>query len=181
MSYTAFLEENGWVLTDLNYNNLDIDNTIFFGHVTEPNQRHTKGLAQYLINTNQVRLLDDNNVNRLLVSAVFDEHTYSISMMMPQLVNYVNWIPLDYSYRHFNGDALTNRFFKQHKLDLEYNGQHRLNVADSVKKAMYDKINNLKQQYDWDYQKLVKNFLEPDLKIYLGTVEKYNNTNLDVL
>ena len=177
-SYSSFLDSNGWVETDLFYNDLDLDNTIFFGHITDPNTRHTKGLAQYLINTNQVSLLD-NKLSHLLVSGVFDEHCYSIHMMIPHLVNRVHWIPLDYSWRHFDGNYLTNYFFKKNGLDLQYNDTNRANVAGPDKKELYSRINLLKEQHNQDYQKLVKNFLEPDIKLHSHAVDVYNHINLD--
>lgn len=176
-SYRAFFESAGWTKTDLFYNELDLDNTVFFGHITEPNQRHTRGLAQYLLNTNQVPLLYQD-VSHLLISGVFDEHCYSIHMMIPHLVDRVHWIPLDYEYKHFNGTSLTNRFFKTHNLALHYTDSNRLNVADGKKQSIYKRINELKLVHDQDYQKLVKNFLEPDIKLHSSAVDMYNNIDL---
>lgn len=180
MSYSTFLENNGWTKTDLFFNDLDVDNTIFFGHITEPNKRHTRGLAQYLINTNQVSLLD-SSVSHLLVSGVFDEHCYSVHMMLPHLVNKIKWIPLDYSHDKFDGNHLTNMFFKENGINLHYSDADRLNVADEQKILMYSKIDNLKLKYNQDYQKLVKNFLEPDIKLHSDAIHLYNQVNLDVI
>lgn len=177
-TYGAFFESNRWTKTDLFYNNLDIDNTVFFGHISEPNQRHTRGLAQYLINTNQVPLIN-HELSHLLISGVFDEHCYSIHMMIPHLINKVHWIPLDYQHRHFDGTFLTNRFFKQHNLNLHYNDTDRLNVADGKKQFIYKRINELKLKYDQDYQKLIKNFLEPDIKLHSSAIDMYNHIDLD--
>jgi hypothetical protein len=151
---------------------------VFFGHITEPNRRHTKGVAQYLQVTNQSKLLH-NEHSRLLVSGVFDEHCYSIHMMIPHIVDRVHWIPLDYSYRHFDGTFLTNRFFKKNNLDLHYDGTNRLNVASETKQAIYERIEGLKLTYNHDYQKLVKNFLEPDIKLHSHAIDMYNHINLD--
>lgn len=176
-TYGAFFESNGWTKTDLFYNELDLDNTKFFGHITEPNQRHTKGLAQYLINTNQVPLIN-HELSHLLVSGVFDEHCYSIHMMIPHLIHRVQWIPLDYTWRHFDGTFLTNRFFKENNLNLYYNDTNRLNVADAKKQFIYKRINELKIHHNEDYQKLVKNFLEPDIKLHSDIVDQYNHIDL---
>ena len=180
-TYADFFEKHGWVKTDLFYNDLDLDNTIFFGHITEPNHRHTKGIAQYLLNTHQMNLLD-HELERLLVSGVFDEHCYSIHMMIPHLVDRVNWIPLDYTSaynKNNNGDSLTNDFFKKHNLNLRYLPSDRLNTADLPRLAVYNRINELKVKYNEEYQKLVKNFLEPDLKLYNNTLDMYYQMELE--
>lgn len=178
MSYGTFLGDAGWTRTNLFYNDLDLDNTIFFGHVTEPNSRHTRGLAQYLDVTEQTELLD-SPLARVLVSGVFDEHCYSINMMMPHLVDRIHWIPLDYtSWRHNNGDFLTNRFFKENGLNLNYSGENRINVASINKRHLYTQIENLKVKYNADYQKIVKNFLEPDIKLHSTAYLYYNNLGL---
>jgi len=100
-------------------------------------------------------------------------------MMIPHLINKVHWIPLDYQHRHFDGTFLTNRFFKQHNLNLHYNDTARLNVADGKKQFIYKRINELKLKYDQDYQKLIKNFLEPDIKLHSSAIDMYNHIDLD--
>lgn len=166
-------------MINLNYDLDDIADPVFFGHVTEPNQRHTKGLARYLTLSKQTKLIDDPKVRRLLVSGVFDEHCYSINMMIPTLVNRVHWIPLDFSWRHFDGDFLTNRFLKQQGVNLPFDTIQRQNVATPASRQLYDKINAAKSEYDSDYQHLVKNFLELDIKLHVYAVDLYNHTNLD--
>jgi hypothetical protein len=126
-------------------------------------------------------LIDNLEFNKLLVSGVFDEHCYSISMMIPTLVDRVHWIPLDYSWQHFNGDYLTNLFFKQNKLNLHYNGLDRQNVADTYKRSLYNKIDSLKLKYNNEYQKIVKNFLENDIKKYVQAIDFYNHIDLDAI
>ena len=177
-SYGTFLADAGWVRTDLFSDSLDLDNTIFFGHITDPNVRHTKGLAQYLLNSDQIDLLS-SPLAKVLVSGVFDHHCYSINMMIPHLINRVHWIPLDYKWRHFDGDFLTNRFFKQNQLDLHYSGKGRINVADERKNSMYAQIQTLKDQYSVAYQDIVKNFLDIDIKFHTNAIDYYNHINLD--
>jgi len=178
LSHGNFLRDAGWTYTNLFSKDLDLDNSILFGHISEPNARHTRGLAQYLIVIEQTDLIN-SPLARLLVSGVFDEHCYSINMMIPHLIDRVHWIPLDYKWRHFNGDFLTNRFFKQNGLDLHYSGENRINVADARKKLMYARIAQLKDRYNVDYQKLVKNFLEIDIKYHTNAIDYYNHINLD--
>jgi len=100
-------------------------------------------------------------------------------MMIPHLINRVHWIPLDYKWRHFDGDFLTNRFFKQNQLDLHYSGKGRINVADERKNSMYAQIQTLKDQYSVAYQDIVKNFLDIDIKFHTNAIDYYNHINLD--
>ena len=103
-------------------------------------------------------------------------------MMIPHLVDRVNWIPLDYTSaynKNNNGDSLTNDFFKKHNLNLRYLPSDRLNTADLPRLAVYNRINELKVKYNEEYQKLVKNFLEPDLKLYNNTLDMYYQMELE--
>jgi hypothetical protein len=181
MTYSTFLESNGWNEINLFENDLDFDNLVIWGHLTEPHSRHTRGVEQYL-KLNPDLDISNPSIAKMLVSGVFDEHTYSLHMMLGKIMQYpIHWIPLDTNIIKYNayptpceeliGDDLTNDFFKEHNIELEINQSYRLNV--SVDRSLRIKIDHYKELYHDNYQKLVKNFLEPDLLLYNNVVNQY--------
>ncbi len=179
-THTTFLINNGWAEINLFENNLNLANYVLWGHITNPHARHTKGVSKYLIDNPD---LDINNpiIGKMLVSGVFDEHTYSLSMMLSSIWHLpIHWIPLDVEITKWNrypvepeilvGDDLTNEFFKEHNLDLVITKNDRLNIGSNTVNSRLQ-IDNLKEKYVDNYNKLVKNFLEPDIILYNKTVE----------
>ena len=181
MTYSTFLARHGWTEVNLFENHLDLDSMILWGHITDPHQRHTRGVAKYLKDNTNIDI-NDLVIGQMLVSAVFDEHTYSLSMMLGTLWHLnIHWIPLDTEITQWHpyptpqqklsGDDLTNLWFLEQGIDLKITLQDRLNVSNA--KPLYKMINQYKEEYDVNYQKLVKNFLEPDLILYNRTVDYF--------
>jgi len=184
-TYSALLIRAGWQKINLFENNLNFNDYILWGHLTNPQARHTKGVSQYL------KLNPDININdpvvaKMLVSGVFDEHTYSISMMLgPLRFLPIYWIPLDVTikdYNHpefaelqasYNGDELTNNFFKENDINLSVSSADRRNVSGESEKNLQDQIDQCKLKYHNNYQQLIKNFLEQDILLYNATVKKF--------
>ena len=185
LTYSNLLERNGWEQIDLFDSNIRYSDYLLWGHLTEPNTRHTKGVSQYLIMNPDIDL-SNPGINEMLVSGVFDEHTYSLNMMLGSLFSLpIYWIPLDATIRNFNhpgsrdqlvicdGDALTNNFFMEHDIDIKVTLSDRRNEATKEERQIRDRINEWKQVYNNNYQKLVKNFLEPDILEYNETLKKF--------
>ena len=181
MTYSEFLKRHGWQEIDLFENNLNLNEMILWGHLTEPHHRHTRGVEQYLL-SNSIYFRDEK-IEKLLVSGVFDEHTYSLSMMLgPLWYLPIHWIPLDAKIKNWhqsvrppvelNGDDLTNLFFQEQGIDLKITLEDRLHVSTNFK--IRDYIKDLKEKYNNNYQKLVKNFLQQDLMLYTKIVGDYN-------
>jgi hypothetical protein len=131
--------------------------------------------------------VQEEKIEKLLVSGVFDEHTYSLSMMLGSLWHLpIHWIPLDATItkwnqfpeppQELNGDDLTNLFFQSQEIDLKITLQDRLHVSTDFK--IRDYIKQLKEKYHTNYQKLVKNFLQQDLMLYAKTVNDLNKKYL---
>jgi hypothetical protein len=156
-TYGEFLSKHGWkymMLTDEAFN-LDLTKCVVWGHLTEPFQRHTKGIVEYLRQHPDLDI-DDPNIAKLLVSGVYDCHTYTVSMIYASIMHLdITWIPLDHkivnyltpSHATMSGDDLTNDFFKEHNLDLRITAEdHRWRLTGDPKEvAMRDKINGLKE------------------------------------
>ena len=181
MTYSTLLKKHGWQEINFFENDLDYSKFVLWGHLTEPNVRHTNGLVQYLKLNPDINI-DDQTVAKMLISGVFDEHTYSLNMMLGALFSLpIHWIPLDVSiidYRNvdnkvYNGDDLTNEFFKENNIDITISIKDRLNVSNSYDAMLKDQVREYKQVFDENYQKILKNFLEPDILLYTRTLKKY--------
>lgn len=185
MTYSEFLKRHGWKEIDLFDNDLNLNEMILWGHITDPHHRHTRGVEQYVL-ANSINVQEEK-IEKLLVSGVFDEHTYSLSMMLGSLWHLpIHWIPLDATItkwnqfpeppQELNGDDLTNLFFQSQEIDLKITLQDRLHVSTDFK--IRDYIKQLKEKYHTNYQKLVKNFLQQDLMLYAKTVNDLNKKYL---
>jgi hypothetical protein len=161
-TYTEFLTKHGWETYNLFENSFNLDEMFLWGHITDPEKRHTRGVAQYLKRNEDI---DVNLHSKLLVSGVFDEHTYSLNMMLGDLIKKIHWIPLDINSK-LTGDDLTNLFFSEYNLDLRITDADRRNVSTQRWVDTQNLIDEFKLKYNANYQKLVKNFLEPDILLY---------------
>ena len=153
----------GWTKEDLFNPQVDLAQLKFFGFLRHPNTRHTMGIVEYLHRTKQQELLDNPNINKLFVSAVFDEHSYNIHSLVPsEIIQRTNWFVLDHDY--YNYEQLVRNFLKQHNVDLP--PVPRLNTSSARDKQLQTKINELKVKHHNSHRKLAKNFLGSDLRLY---------------
>lgn len=163
MSWSRALGAMGWEEQDLYIPRQPLDDLVFFGLLREPDQRHTQGLAQYLKNERLEHLLQDEFFQRILVSAVFDEHTYNIHSLVPShIIQRTNWFVLDDQY--YDYEQLVRNFLQQHNVALP--PVPRINVSSSRDKQLQTQINELKVKHHDSHQKLAKNFLGSDLRLY---------------
>lgn len=184
-THGTFLQKNGWEKHNLFENRLDLSNMVMWGHITNPEHRHTKGLAMYIRAGRSGRInIDDPKIAEILVSGVFDEHTCSINMMLGALMRYpIHWIPLDVTITNFlvsppvqmKGNDLTNSFFNEYNLNLQVTESDTKNTLAPGEAILREKINKCKEIYNLGYQQIVKNFLEPDILLYNKTVQYYRD------
>jgi hypothetical protein len=167
-SWSKTFTDLGWRCEDLYHPSKPLGEFEFFGFIQDPDQRHSSGIAQYIHNERLERLLESTDYQRLCVSAVFDEHSYSIHSTMPSAVlDSATWFVMDHEY--FDYETLVRNFLKSHGIDLP--PVPRLNQSSPAKKLMVQKINDLKKQYPEQHAKLAKNFLGSDLKLYRTVVQ----------
>jgi len=186
ITHNTFLAAHGWDYVNLFDPLLDLSQYKIFAHITDPEVRHTKGITQYL-RLNPDISLDNPQVAKLLVSGVFDEHTYSVSMMLGPIWDLpIHWIPLDATIkdhqpyepfdpnRHlYSGNDLTNQFFKENGLDLVIERDRRMNVATADELELRKQIEHYKKVYETNYHSLQKNFLERDIVQYRQVIDQY--------
>jgi hypothetical protein len=163
MSWSHTLDQMGWEEQDLYIPRQPLDNLEFFGLLREPDHRHTLGLVQYLKNENLEHLVDDEFFQRILVSAVFDEHTYNIHSMIPSdIIQRTTWFIMDH--QHYDYHNLVRNYLRQHNIDLPQ--VPKINVSSARNKQFQMRINELKVKHYNSHQKLAKNFLGLDLRLY---------------
>jgi hypothetical protein len=126
------------------------------------------GIVEYLCKTNQRQLLNDEKVNRLFVSAVFDQHSYSVCQMIPDsILDRTTFFALDQTY--YNYETLLKNFLDEHGVQLTQDIP-RLWAAEQDKREMRTQLDSLKLQHLEDNAYLVKNFLDRDMILYRQTL-----------
>jgi hypothetical protein len=172
-----------WDKVNLVHDKIDLDCVKIWAHISNPETRHTKGLSTYLMPHNDIDFRSPV-IGKLLVRGVFDEHTYSIHMLLAHhLHRPIHWIPIDQEFiewnRHpsvrktLNGDDLTNMFFADNGLDIAITPGTRSNRAKQEELEIREQITHWKQVYNEEYQKLIANFLDADIALYTKVVENY--------
>ena len=163
-SWQHEFENLGWTRDDLYNPACDLDKFTWFAFLRDPDSRHNMGVVEYLLKTDQQHLLDDPTCHRLLVTAAFDEHTYSIARMIPQwILDRMFFFILDQVY--YDYEILVRRFLREHGVILDKKIQ-RLWTANDIKLQMRAKLEGLKKQYSKDLASLSKNILQPDQHLY---------------
>jgi len=165
----------GWTKEDLFNPTVDLTQLTFFGFLRNPEKRHTMGIVEYLCRTKQWELLNDNSVNKLLVSAVFDEHSYSVSQMIPDsILDRTIFFIIDQNY--YNYETLVKNFLDEHGVQITQDIP-RLFEAGEQNKLMRKQLDNLKLQYPKESGYLIKNFLDQDMKLYDKHLERQPRWN----
>jgi len=163
-SWQYEFENLGWTRDDLYNPTCYLDQFTWFAFLREPDSRHTMGVVEYLLKTDQAHLLDDPRCNRLLVGVAFDEHTYSVARLIPQwILDRMIFFILDQVY--YDYEILVKRFLRDHGVILDKKIE-RLWTANDIKLQMRAKLEVLKKQYSEDYKSLSKNILQPDQQLY---------------
>jgi len=184
-TYNKLLSDNGWQRRDLFANDLDLKNMILWGLIQDPEVRHTKGLSTFLLANSDIDY-SNPNIAKLLISGVFDAHTYSMSMMLGPVWNYpIHWIPLDhtftdYSIQTFNHlrkkygpNDLTQMWFDENGIKIDMSSAQYLHQASPIEQNIRKIINQYKFQHQSEYQQIVKNYLSPDIIQYRKTLNEY--------
>ena len=191
-TFNWFLEANGWKPVMFKDLDLNLNEFIVWSHITDPKVRHTKGVVEYLEINKLTDIVDNERVNKMLVSGVFDVHTYSINTLVDiSLYHKIHWIPLDTTItkwntypvlpEELNGTDLTNDFFAENGINLKLLPADQRHKANPKTLKLRSKIDNLKLQYSEEYLRLCYHILDSDMQLYDRTVsafrEKYQYPN----
>jgi len=175
-SWGQVFDNMGWVKEDLHKPTVDLKQLEFFGFLRWPTRRHTMGVVEYLERSGQLHLLDDDRVNKLLVSAVFDQHSYTVTQMIPPVVlEQTKFFIIDQKY--YNYEILVKNYLHTHGIELttpvpriNYTSGNNENFANEpYRSSTYSariKLDQLKQRYETEHANLQKNFLDADSKLY---------------
>ena len=175
MTYQELLSKNGWERVDLFDASLDLPNKRLWAHITNPEYRHTRGVETYLSYHPEMDI-DDPKTMQMLLSGVFDEHTYSLSMMLgPIFYLPIHWIPLDLRIPGLSltGDDFTNIFFKENGIDIVITEADWRNKIHPSNIPVREKIQNYKLAHPEVVSKLNKNFLGQDRAKYYEVFNQY--------
>lgn len=164
-SWESVFEQVGWQKEDLYDPQVDLNSLTFFGFLRRPDTRHDMGIVEYLMRSDIVDLLYDERFNRLLASAIFDEHTYGVWHMVPkQILDRTTFFIIDHV--EFDYEKLTKNWLLDHGVDITNVPVPRLNPSNDFAKQLRNKIALVKQQNPQCHSKLMKNWLEPDVLLY---------------
>ena len=156
-TFSALFSKHGWEYVDLVDNYLDYEKFNIFGHIANPDTRHTKGLAAYLRLNPDIDLTNDS-VAKMLVTGIFDGHAASISMLLGPLfyLPSIQWIPLDITVENrlgpetilLDGNGLTNQYFIDNGIDIRVTDADVENQADEEDYKLRQKIVDLKNKFN---------------------------------
>lgn len=193
--YTTLFIQLGWKRARID--TLDLKNTKFFGLVMNPLQRRLKGTAQWVVQCYQSNETIESSANpwkyenaitdweqleidiktkyfnKLLSTVtVGDIHTCPYSIMFGNLMDKINWIPMD-SLTDNEVKSSIMSFCKLHGHNIELpmdddrlhvSTESKLHVFETVKKAFYSNPLNL-----WQFYKIYNN----DLKFYYNLIDNF--------
>lgn len=163
-SWSRAFADAGWQKEDLHSPITDLNNLNFFGFLRQPYNRHIKGVAQFLFDSGLTELLDDKNYSRLLITGVYDEHTLSVSHLLPEsIVNRTTFFIMDHD--HYDYNVLVHNFLKYHNVN-PVTCTYQLNESNESRRALYEKIKKLRDSNLDVFNKLAKNFFERDIALY---------------
>jgi hypothetical protein len=163
-SWAQVFDDLGWIKEDLYQPQVDIAQLEFFGLLRWPDIRHTMGVIEYLEQTDQLSLLHNVRFRQLLVSAVFDQHSYTVSHMIPvDIVERTTWFIMYQSY--YNYEVLVRNYLHSHGVEIAVPVPRITTSRPSTDQSRID-LTRLKQQWPEDHARLIKNFLDADAQLY---------------
>ena len=191
-TFINFLTKRGWETVEL----LDLGNDLsqykLWGHITDPNKRHTRGIEEFLRGNKSPDAINDPLMQKICASSMLDIHSCSIWILTRDIAQYpIHWIPLDADIVKWNqypepiktlsGNDLTNDFFRENNLDLFITDNDNTHITSSTVKSdgLRDKIDQVKQRYSEETLHCIKWYLEPDLVLYSNTLNYYRNKYLN--
>lgn len=146
-TYIKFFKNSGWETCKVK-DIIDDSNLNLFGHIQNPDIRHTKGIAETLNLRNVTELLFLKKVATLLSSGIFDLHTFPLDFIYGDLVSKIHWIPMDLKIKdkEIPSNYLTNLYFQDHSLPFRIPDSERQHVAKDEMKIIQNKVKEIKEK-----------------------------------
>lgn len=181
-SWAHVFDELGWEKQDLFQPTVDIEKLEFFGFLRWPSVRHTMGVIEYLEQTDQLALLHNIRFNRVLVSAVFDQHSYTVSQMVPaDIIRRTTWFIMDQTY--YNYEILVRNYLNYHGVEITIPVPRITDSRPTTREARIT-LSKLKNQYSEDHARLEKNFQDADAQLrnqHLALQSQWHRTGDPIL
>jgi hypothetical protein len=162
-TYTNFFKENSWQEQEY-YEVIKSNNNYYFAHIQDPETRYCKGVAQYIWLYKKQFLLEDDKIANVILNSFIDEHSMPISCLYPEIINKIDFIPLDNPNIPVN--QLTNMFFKKNNIPFKiFPGKH-LNKSSISQNELYKQIIDLRDKFE--KQGFIDNtsYMAYDVKLY---------------
>lgn len=144
-TYNSFLMQMGWkTITSRVVFRLKHKFKLF-GHIQDPNTRHTKGIIEYMYANNLDQTEDWESL--LKVVPEDDDLIVPISTVYRELIDLIHWIPLDLEIKKqkISSNDLTNMYFRDN--DLPFVIDDRFfphNQSDQQKKHLQQSLHAYK-------------------------------------
>jgi hypothetical protein len=172
-TYNHFFREMGWIEVTM-HKILENKNLKLFSYIQNPDIRHTKAICQWLITNDGLDYLDNRKHRKLMCivcSTILDTHSLPIAITHFDILDRINWIPLDFNL--INSNELTNLFFKENNLDFKINDSYNRHLG-TEKIEFYKKINKIKENFiDNTAKKHLEDLLHIDTKLWKNTIKYY--------
>lgn len=167
-SWSVMLRQLGWEHHDLYRTNLDLAQYTWFGFLRDPNVRHSMGVAQYLWENRLQACLDDPICHPLLASGCLDAHSLPIHAQTPDIImQRAHWFIMDHEV--YDYEVLVRNWLSSQDVTLPE--IPRLHQSDASKRQIFQRIQELKQQYPKQHDTL-QMVLGADLKLYRSRIQR---------
>ena len=170
-SYTnLFKDRLGWERTQTHQ--IDWNQDRVFAHIIDPFERHLKGIFQCLVKYDLLDLLEHPKFKTLLGTAVFDLHSYPLSVSFGDNIHKIDWLLLDHP--RYSGNYVTCKFLQSQGVNIKETDIPQEHVGSPKSKQLIDQIRQLRTSNG--LSGILYYFYEQDALLY-NLVK--NNTMLD--
>lgn len=176
-TYMKFFREMGWVDYPQHLIRKN-ENLKLFGHIQNPDVRHTKGLVEWAFLTGAERYFFDINLAPLLCSGMHDNHTNSLSHYYSDLIYRIHWIPMDIS---IPVHELTNDYMKENGLSFTVDESYNFNESGESKKEKYKRVQQIKKKLNDRLQSNLIIILHRDIELWEDAKQNYEEKYRDRL
>lgn len=106
----------GW--ENINIEDIDWDRDVVFAHISNPMDRHVKGIVQVAQPFVSIirRLINSDEFSEILGFSIVDAHSMPVCIMLGHHAEKIDWIPLD---EEIPSEYLTVKFLEQYNIIVD--------------------------------------------------------------